>query len=88
MQYLQKQYSEDFRKKSVTKRVAVLFAFGIVMFKFSSWLRHYATSWKVAGLNPDEVDCFNLPNPSFQPHYGSGVESAFNRKEYQEYCWG
>jgi hypothetical protein len=28
-----------------------------------SWLRHYATSWKVAGLSPDEVDSFNLPNP-------------------------
>jgi hypothetical protein len=29
-----------------------------------SWLRHYATSWKVADLSPDEVDFFNLPNPS------------------------
>jgi hypothetical protein len=29
-----------------------------------SWLRHYATSWKVVGLSPDEVDFFNLPNPS------------------------
>jgi hypothetical protein len=26
-------------------------------------LRHYAKSWKVAGLSPDEVD-FNLLNPS------------------------
>jgi hypothetical protein len=25
---------------------------------------HYATSRKVAGSNPDEVDFFNLPNPS------------------------
>jgi hypothetical protein len=24
----------------------------------------YATSWKVMGLTPDEVDFFNLPNPS------------------------
>jgi hypothetical protein len=30
----------------------------------SSWWGHYATSLKVAGLNPDEVDFFNLPNPS------------------------
>jgi hypothetical protein len=31
----------------------------------SSWLRHYATSLKVAGSGPDEVDFFfNLPNPS------------------------
>jgi hypothetical protein len=29
-----------------------------------SWLRHYATSRKVAGSSPDEVDFFNLPNPS------------------------
>jgi hypothetical protein len=29
------------------------------------WLRHYATSRKVAGSSPDEVDFFlNLPNPS------------------------
>jgi hypothetical protein len=27
-------------------------------------LRHYATSRKVAGSSPDEVDFFNLPNPS------------------------
>jgi hypothetical protein len=30
-----------------------------------SWLRHYATSRKVAGSIPDEViGFFNLPNPS------------------------
>jgi hypothetical protein len=29
-----------------------------------SWLRHYATSRKVTGSNPDGVDFFNLPNPS------------------------
>jgi hypothetical protein len=23
-----------------------------------SWLRHHATSWKVAGLSPDELDLF------------------------------
>jgi hypothetical protein len=28
-----------------------------------SWLRHYATSWKVADSSPDEVGCFNIPNP-------------------------
>jgi hypothetical protein len=32
--------------------------------RWHSWLRHYATSRKVAGSNPDEVDFFNLPNPS------------------------
>jgi hypothetical protein len=29
-----------------------------------SWLRHYATSQKVTGSNPSEVDFFNLPNYS------------------------
>jgi hypothetical protein len=29
-----------------------------------SWLRHYATSRKVAGSSPDEVDFFNWSNPS------------------------
>jgi hypothetical protein len=27
-------------------------------------LRYYATSRKVTGSSPDEVDIFNLPNPS------------------------
>jgi hypothetical protein len=27
-------------------------------------LRHYATSRKVAGSSPEEVDIFNLPKPS------------------------
>jgi hypothetical protein len=31
----------------------------------NSWLSHYATSRKVAGSSPDEVDFFsNWPNPS------------------------
>jgi hypothetical protein len=29
-----------------------------------SWLRHYATSLKITISSPDEVDIFNLPNPS------------------------
>jgi hypothetical protein len=32
--------------------------------RYRSGLRHYATSWKVAGSSPDEVDFLNLPNPS------------------------
>jgi hypothetical protein len=28
------------------------------------WLRHYATSRKIVGSSPDEVDFFNVPNPS------------------------
>jgi hypothetical protein len=32
---------------------------------YRSWLRHYATSRKVVGSSPDEVDFFfNRPNPS------------------------
>jgi hypothetical protein len=27
-------------------------------------LLHYATSWKITGSGPNEVDFFNLPNPS------------------------
>jgi hypothetical protein len=37
-----------------------------------SWLRHYATSRKVAGSSPDE---------SFQSHYVLGADSASNRNE-------
>jgi hypothetical protein len=29
-----------------------------------TWFRHYATSRKVAGSRPDEVDIFSLPNSS------------------------
>jgi hypothetical protein len=29
-----------------------------------SWLRRYTTSRKVAGSSPNEVDIYNLPNPS------------------------
>jgi hypothetical protein len=33
---------------------------------YCSWLRHYTTSWKVAGLISDDIIgfVFNLPNPS------------------------
>jgi hypothetical protein len=35
-----------------------------VFFLFYQWLRHYATTQKVAGSSPDEVVFFNSPNPS------------------------
>jgi hypothetical protein len=35
---------------------------------------------------PDEVDFFNLLNPSSR--YGPGVDSASSRNEYQESSWG
>jgi hypothetical protein len=45
------------------------------------WLRHYGTSWNVAGSSPDEMDFLFQFTLSFQPE---GVDSAFNRNEYQE----
>jgi hypothetical protein len=46
-----------------------------------SWLRHCATSRKVAGSIPDGV-IFHF---SFRPHCGSRLGSSSNRNEYQEY---
>jgi hypothetical protein len=47
---------------------------------------HYATSQKVAGSISDEVIPFFFFQftKSFQLHYGPGVDSAFNRNEFQE----
>ena len=54
----------------------------------SSWLSHCATSRKVAGsiLDGDHWD-FSLTK-SYRPHYGTGVDSAPNRSEYQGYLLG
>jgi hypothetical protein len=32
--------------------------------RWRSWLRHYATSQKVVGSSPDEVNFFQFTNPS------------------------
>jgi hypothetical protein len=45
-------------------------------------MRHCATNRKVAGSIPDGVIGILL---SFKPHYGSGVDFASNRNEFQEY---
>jgi hypothetical protein len=38
---------------------------GVGATRWRSWLRHYATSQKVVGSSPDEVDFFSsLPSPS------------------------
>jgi hypothetical protein len=50
-------------------------------------LFHYATSRKVACSSPDEVDFFNLPNPSSRT-MALGVDSASDKNEYQESSWG
>ena len=52
--------------------------------RWLSWLRHCATSRKVAGSISDGViGIFHWQ--SFRPHYGPGVDSPSNRNEYQEY---
>jgi hypothetical protein len=49
------------------------------------YLRHWATSRKVAGSIPDGViEIFSLTY-SFRPRYDTEVNSASNRNEYQEY---
>ena len=55
--------------------------------RWRSWLRHCATSRKVAGSIPDGVTGIFLTQ-SFWPHYGPGVDSASNRNEDQEYFMG
>ena len=51
--------------------------------QWRSWLKHCATSRKVAGSIP-----YFLLTQSFRSHYGFGVDSASNRNEYQEYFLG
>jgi hypothetical protein len=53
-----------------------------------SWVRHYATIRKVVGSIPNEVTGFFNRPKSFQLHYGPGVDTASNRKEYQKSSWG
>jgi hypothetical protein len=52
-----------------------------------SWLRHCASSRQVAGSIPDYV-LGNFYCLWHWPHCGSGVDSASNRNEYQEYFLG
>jgi hypothetical protein len=49
------------------------------------WLRRCATNRKVAGSIPAGVSVFFIDIRSFRSHYGSWVDSASNRNEYQEY---
>ena len=54
----------------------------------AEWLRCCATNWKVVGSIPAGVSGFFIDIKSFQSHSGHGVDSAFNRNEYQEYFLG
>ena len=54
----------------------------------AQWLRRCATIRKVAGSIPAGVGGFFIDIKSFRSHYGPGVDSASNRKEYQEYFLG
>ena len=51
-------------------------------------LRCCATNRKVAGSIPAGVNEFFIDKKYLRSHYGSGVDSASNRNEYQEYFIG
>jgi hypothetical protein len=51
--------------------------------QYRSWLRNYATNWKVAGSIPYEViKFFNLPNPSSRT-MALGSTNRYNDIEYK-----
>jgi len=52
------------------------------------WLRCCATNRKVAGSIPAGVSGIFIDIKSLRSHYGSGVDSASNINEYQEYFLG
>jgi len=54
----------------------------------AQWLRCCATNRKVAGSILAGVSGFFIDIKSFRSHYDSGVDSASNRNEYQEYFLG
>ena len=54
----------------------------------AQWLRCCATNQKVTGSIPAGVNEFFIDIKSFRSHYGPGVDSAYNRNEYQEHFLG
>jgi len=54
----------------------------------AQWLGCCATNRKVAGSIPAGVSGLFIDIKSFRSHYGTGVDSASNRNEYQEYFLG
>jgi hypothetical protein len=67
--------------------LAFLIAFYFVWF-LCFGVRGSSTSRKVADLDPNEVIGFFKFTWNFQSHYGPEVNSASNRKEYQQSSWG
>jgi hypothetical protein len=64
------------------------YSFLFIIFVCCTYLSlHYSTSSKVAGSISDEVEFFNLPNPSSRTMVLE-VDSASNRSEYQKSSWG
>ena len=54
----------------------------------AQWSRCCATNRKGAGSIPAGVIGFFIDIKSFRSHYGPGVDSAYNRNEYQEcFLW-
>ena len=54
----------------------------------AQWLRCCATIGKVAGSIAAGVSGFFIDIKSFRSHYSPGIDSAFNRNEYQEHFRG
>jgi hypothetical protein len=82
-------YSEQ-SSRSPTRQSSYYVAFiGMVkILKHWNSRGHCATIRKVAGSIPDDVIGIFHWYKTFQSHYGPGVDSAYNRNEYQEYFLG
>jgi hypothetical protein len=56
--------------------------------ELAQWLRCCATNREVAGSIPAGVSGFFIDIKFFRSHYGTGVDSASDRNEHQEYSLG
>jgi len=54
----------------------------------AQWLRCCATNRKVVGSIATGVIGYFIDIKSYRSHYGCGVDSAYNRNEYQEHFLG
>ena len=59
----------------------------VVLWRWRSWFKHCAASRKVAGSIPDVIAIFHWRNPS-DSTVATGVDSASDRNEFQEYFLG